>query len=401
MRKIFISIFILNIVFLTNGQNGLERDVFKKLREKNYAVAVEKCSKIWYNEKKMPFTTNIINASKEYLNGNYNSAKRKLIAAKKKLDIYNANKSKEPGDEELFLANRKKNKKKCKGCIKAAYKIYEDLKTKINIAIKYPTLIKQVEELEKDIAKLSELLSKSKNDTTYNALFLLSDTVKYYRAQMIDTLKFFNDTIDNLVVERNSLNNDINDLIDKRLKKKKKYEIICNREKEILINALKNDKENAVKKWKNIYNDFKILQGKNCINKGTFQDTIDYYSYLVKRQDSIINNINISPALKDSVYCELEFELEKYSIEDKHTPKLDTIVKFLKENEKMAVLIAGFADPSGSDLYNLSLSEIRAKSVMLYLHEHGISLNRMNIVGFGEINASRHQNSKIVKIYIF
>jgi outer membrane protein OmpA-like peptidoglycan-associated protein len=47
------------------------------------------------------------------------------------------------------------------------------------------------------------------------------------------------------------------------------------------------------------------------------------------------------------------------------------------------VEIDGHTDTVGTQDYNLKLSQARAKTVRLYLHEKGIKMNRMTVDGFG------------------
>jgi outer membrane protein OmpA-like peptidoglycan-associated protein len=48
------------------------------------------------------------------------------------------------------------------------------------------------------------------------------------------------------------------------------------------------------------------------------------------------------------------------------------------------VTIEGFADPAGSNRYNLNLSQRRAKSVRDYLVAQGLTTDQLSTVGYGE-----------------
>ncbi len=64
-------------------------------------------------------------------------------------------------------------------------------------------------------------------------------------------------------------------------------------------------------------------------------------------------------------------------------PELDKLIRFLKENSKIKILIAGYTDNVGSASYNLKLSQERAKAVFNFLVSKGISAWRMQYKGFG------------------
>jgi len=63
---------------------------------------------------------------------------------------------------------------------------------------------------------------------------------------------------------------------------------------------------------------------------------------------------------------------------------LDEVVEKLKAFPDVRVKISGFTNSLGSDEYNLWLSKRRAKSVVNYLVNHGISPSRLSSEGYGE-----------------
>ncbi|MBW2038105.1 MAG: OmpA family protein [Deltaproteobacteria bacterium] len=75
---------------------------------------------------------------------------------------------------------------------------------------------------------------------------------------------------------------------------------------------------------------------------------------------------------------------------------LDKQVAILKENPDVRVEIAGHTDSVGSDAYNQSLSERRAKAVMEYFISEGISPNRLKAVGYGESRPIISQKAEVV-----
>lgn len=66
-------------------------------------------------------------------------------------------------------------------------------------------------------------------------------------------------------------------------------------------------------------------------------------------------------------------------------PTLDRVAKVLGEYPDAKIRVEGHTDSLGSASYNQSLSESRARAVMLYLIKtHGISPDKINAIGYGE-----------------
>jgi OmpA-OmpF porin, OOP family len=63
---------------------------------------------------------------------------------------------------------------------------------------------------------------------------------------------------------------------------------------------------------------------------------------------------------------------------------LDTIVDFLNTHPGISVEIGGHTDDEGDAVYNMYLSESRAKSIQNYLTRKGITRSRLIAKGYGE-----------------
>ena len=63
---------------------------------------------------------------------------------------------------------------------------------------------------------------------------------------------------------------------------------------------------------------------------------------------------------------------------------LNSVGKVLAEFEQTVVEVAGHTDSTGTDAYNQSLSERRARSVAAYLNSQGVIPQRVITVGMGE-----------------
>jgi OmpA-OmpF porin, OOP family len=77
------------------------------------------------------------------------------------------------------------------------------------------------------------------------------------------------------------------------------------------------------------------------------------------------------------------FEVDRYDLQDKSLAELQKMLRFLKENPSQRVEISGHTDNSGSDPYNLQLSQRRAQAVYDHLVANGIDPKRLSPKGYG------------------
>lgn len=92
----------------------------------------------------------------------------------------------------------------------------------------------------------------------------------------------------------------------------------------------------------------------------------------------------IEQVLKD-VFSNLEFEFNKAVILDSSFVYLDELADVLKKTN-WNLKLSGYTDNVGSESSNLKLSQNRANSVKNYLVNKGIDPNKIEAVGYGEIN---------------
>ncbi len=78
------------------------------------------------------------------------------------------------------------------------------------------------------------------------------------------------------------------------------------------------------------------------------------------------------------------FEYDKSNITSDGAFELDKLVQVLKNNDKLVIFAKSHTDNRGSDSYNLSLSDRRAKSTVQYIISKGIPDSRISGKGFGE-----------------
>jgi len=102
--------------------------------------------------------------------------------------------------------------------------------------------------------------------------------------------------------------------------------------------------------------------------------------------DPFILNIELEPI---EVGAEMDlhniyYETDSFAILSESEPELQKLVDFLKNNSGLKVEIQGHTDSSGNSESNLELSKLRAKSVVDYLVENGITSSRLQSEGYGD-----------------
>jgi len=78
------------------------------------------------------------------------------------------------------------------------------------------------------------------------------------------------------------------------------------------------------------------------------------------------------------------FDFDTSSLSSRYTELLDAQAKFLAQNPDVNVLIEGHADERGTPEYNIALGERRAKAVVTYLENMGVSSSQISVVSYGE-----------------
>lgn len=88
--------------------------------------------------------------------------------------------------------------------------------------------------------------------------------------------------------------------------------------------------------------------------------------------------------LQSTLTTPVRFEFDRSVLSDEALQLLDAKVAALQANPSIRVRIEGNADDSGSDEYNMALSQKRAGIAHRYLTERGVDGSRLQIVSFGE-----------------
>lgn len=101
--------------------------------------------------------------------------------------------------------------------------------------------------------------------------------------------------------------------------------------------------------------------------------------------DPFIVNIELKPLEvgNSTILRNIFFESGSFEILDNSKSELQKLISFLNDNPTLKIEIEGHTDNVGSESYNMTLSENRAKSVYNYLVNSGISGDRLSYKGYG------------------
>ena len=95
--------------------------------------------------------------------------------------------------------------------------------------------------------------------------------------------------------------------------------------------------------------------------------------------DFILASIT-KPVVIDNIF----YDFDKATLRPESKEALDEMVQVLRDNPNVTIEMASHTDRKGSDEYNIDLSSRRAKAVIDYLIDHGISPDRLQSQGYGE-----------------
>lgn len=80
----------------------------------------------------------------------------------------------------------------------------------------------------------------------------------------------------------------------------------------------------------------------------------------------------------------LLFKINSSELNDAAKTELDKVAAVFVKYPESNILVEGHTDNTGTDAYNMGLSEKRARSVSAFLQTKGVSSNRLNIKWYGE-----------------
>lgn len=85
-------------------------------------------------------------------------------------------------------------------------------------------------------------------------------------------------------------------------------------------------------------------------------------------------------------FGDVQFDLNKADLRPSEASKVSELAAYLKQNPTFRVELEGFADPRGSQTYNMKLSTRRVSAVRDALIAAGIPDERILIGAYGELN---------------
>jgi len=100
--------------------------------------------------------------------------------------------------------------------------------------------------------------------------------------------------------------------------------------------------------------------------------------------DAKLQPIDVIVTPTEIILNPIYFEYDKSNITQEGAFELDKLVQVMKNNNEMVIFAKSHTDSRGSDSYNLSLSDRRAKSTVQYIISKGIDASRITGKGFGE-----------------
>ena len=98
---------------------------------------------------------------------------------------------------------------------------------------------------------------------------------------------------------------------------------------------------------------------------------------------------------------DVRFAFNKAQLDDKGATALLEVVDLLKENPELSAELEGYADSVGSADYNVQLSQRRVETVHRYLARAGVPLERIHIIGLGQLpdkDAEARQKNRRVTV---
>lgn len=130
--------------------------------------------------------------------------------------------------------------------------------------------------------------------------------------------------------------------------------------------------------------------------------------YLNQKQefasDSTMEDANywvefILPSIsKPSMVENIFYDYDKADLRPESKTALNELIAVLHDNPNVTIEMASHTDRWGSDAYNINLSERRAKSVVDYLVENGISRDRLQPHGYGK-SRPKTVTKRIARLY--
>jgi flagellar motor protein MotB len=123
----------------------------------------------------------------------------------------------------------------------------------------------------------------------------------------------------------------------------------------------------------------------NALAKGYMFYGEDLFMDTIITKTTIRRKIKLEPIRVGSrlVLDKIYFDAGRWELLPESRAELERVLKFLKLNNTVRILIGGHTDASGNRMQKIELSEKRANAVRTYLQKAGIPPGRLQIKGYG------------------
>lgn len=108
--------------------------------------------------------------------------------------------------------------------------------------------------------------------------------------------------------------------------------------------------------------------------------TLENDSLNTSRKEIGMNQIAVGEKL---TLNNIFFDFDKSILKKESYGELNRVIRFMKQNSKVSIELAGHTDNVGSIEYNMKLSTERAKAVADYLLKGGVASDRISYIGYG------------------
>ncbi|NBA87233.1 OmpA family protein [Emticicia sp. CRIBPO] len=102
----------------------------------------------------------------------------------------------------------------------------------------------------------------------------------------------------------------------------------------------------------------------------------------------------VGEGIKITMDSGILFATDSYNLSAKSKSSLEKLSATLKEYPDTEILVAGHTDNTGTEAYNLRLSEKRADAVSDFLSANGVKRTRLVVKGYGESAPSFDNNTE-------
>lgn len=118
--------------------------------------------------------------------------------------------------------------------------------------------------------------------------------------------------------------------------------------------------------------------------KGYLNQKVEFESDSAEEDADYGIDFTLASINKPSVVENIFYDFDKATLRPESKTALDEITVMLEDNPEVSIEMGAHTDRKGSEEYNLSLSDRRAKSVVDYLVGKGISSDRLTWAGYGK-----------------